>query len=66
MAPTVICPSPPTFQSRAVNGIAAAKAVAMRIPVMMIVWLMLNGLPSEPGIDGLRHSKRIGAQQPGP
>ena len=37
IAPTVICPSPPTFQRRAVNGIAAANAVRMRIPVITTV-----------------------------
>ena len=37
-APANIWPSPPMFQSRAVNGMAAARPVRIRMAAVMIVW----------------------------
>ena len=37
IAPANICPSPPMFQSRAVNGIAAASPASVRMQACMIV-----------------------------
>ena len=45
-APNHIWPSPPTFQSCARNGIAAARPVAIRMLAVISVWPMLNEFPN--------------------